>query len=925
MNPAARGLVAALALVLAAAWLAAGALVTGAAAEPASQPGWAPAGGLDAGVYHTCGLLADGKVLCWGYSGSGQLGLGHTDTIGDDEIPSSTSPVELGPGRATALAAGDYHTCALLHDGRVHCWGFGADGRLGYADSHSVGDDETPGSVGPVDLGPGRRATAISAGTAHTCAILDDGTVRCWGYNFQGQLGYGNQETIGDNETPGSVGPVDLGTGRTAKAITAGGSHTCALLDDGAVRCWGLGTSGQLGYGNTNRVGDDEVPASHGLLGVSCPSETQCTAVDNIGRHVTFNPATSEKRMPVAIAHGRMLNGVSCPTVTQCTAVDDAGRQVTFDPSSQETPTPVIVDPGRALNAVSCPSVTQCTAVDDAGQQVTFDPSVQEPAVPTTIDATNVLNGVACPSVTQCTAVDNGGRQVTFNPAAPGTPVPSTIDNANRLLAVACPTPSQCTAVDNIGQQVTFNPSVPGSAVATAIDTSQILNDVACPSVARCSAVDNLGRQVTFNPSAFGVPVITVLDGGDTLRSLACPSATQCSAVGSFGRQVTFNPAAPGSATASMIDAAPPVDLGPGRTANAIAAGGAHTCAILDDAAARCWGDGGQGQLGTGATRNLGHSPATTPSTIGPVDLEPGRSAIAISAGGSHACARLDDGSVRCWGYGANGRLGYGNTASIGDDEVPGTVGPVDLGHGRTALAVALGQDHTCARLDDGSVRCWGYGANGRLGSCRSDAIGDNERPGTVPPIHLEGPGGPCDTSLADGGSVSTPAPAGAPTASAVAADPRLAEARRARQFRKCLAAAEHRASPRRSRGRRSCSRRFGRTPGRVTGLRARAISSSRILLSFIAPGSDGARPAAARSYVVKQSPVSIPDRQSFSAARSLCKGRCRFSGIGLGARLNLTIRGLRPHTRYYYVVAARDNVTGRLGPRSTVVKATTR
>ncbi|MBW3536082.1 MAG: hypothetical protein KY453_12855, partial [Gemmatimonadetes bacterium] len=106
------------------------------------------------------------------------------------------------------------HTCALLDDGNVRCWGYGAHGRLGYTRTNDIGDDETPGSVGPVDLGAGRTAVAVSAGGRHTCARLDDGSVRCWGAGFTGRLGYCDERDIGDDETPASVGPVDLTTAR---------------------------------------------------------------------------------------------------------------------------------------------------------------------------------------------------------------------------------------------------------------------------------------------------------------------------------------------------------------------------------------------------------------------------------------------------------------------------------------------------------------------------------------------------------------------------------------------------------------------------------------------------------------------------------------------------------------------------------------
>ena len=149
------------------------------------------------------------------------------------------------PGAAAAqLDAGRNHSCAVLTTGGVRCWGFGGEGELGYGTPATVGDDETPGSAGPVFLGPGRTAASISAGNFHTCAELDDGNVRCWGFGRTAQLGNRRVDNIGDNESPGSVPVVNLGAGRSATAISAGGYHTCAILDDGTVRCWGYGQSG---------------------------------------------------------------------------------------------------------------------------------------------------------------------------------------------------------------------------------------------------------------------------------------------------------------------------------------------------------------------------------------------------------------------------------------------------------------------------------------------------------------------------------------------------------------------------------------------------------------------------------------------------------------------------------------------------------
>ncbi len=638
-----------------------------AAGEQGSQPGSAAAGRLDAGALHACAVLADGTVRCWGFGANGRLGYGNTSTIGDDETPASVGPVNLGAHKATAITAGSSHTCAILDDGSVRCWGFGASGQLGYGNTTNVGDTaaSTPDNVGPVNLG-GHKATAIAAGSLHTCAILDDGSVRCWGFGASGQLGYGNTTNVGDTaaSTPDNVGPVNLG-GHKATAIAAGSLHTCAIVDDGSLWCWGQNTNGQLGYGNTTNVGD-----------------TAATTPDKVG----------------------------------------------------------------------------------------------------------------------------------------------------------------------------------------------------------------------------------------------------------------------------------PVNLG-AHKATAITAGSSHTCAILEDGSVRCWGFGFSGQLGYGNTANAGDTAATTPDKLGPVNLG-AHTATAITAGSVHTCAILEDATVRCWGNGADGRLGYANTRSLGNTPAttPDKLGPVDLGTGRTAAAISAGDNPTCARLDTNAVRCWGKGANGALGYCNTENIGDTETPGSAGPVNLQpGDGGAgCPTPAPVNPPPPPPPPPpsipAAPLPAQTTASPATgatAEASRARGLRGCLvgvishakrerrlarhgsarkrAAAKHHLNAHERRGRRRCLHLYARTPGSVTGLRARTIARTQIELDFNAPGTDRDHPPAARSYLVKQSTRPIRNPRDFARAQTLCAGTCRFDVSRIGAQIALTITGLRPHTTYYYAIAARDNVSAKRGPRSQTVKARTR
>ena len=118
---------------------------------------------------------------------------------------------------------------------------------------------------------------------------------------------------------------------------------------------------------------------------------------------------------------------------------------------------------------------------------------------------------------------------------------------------------------------------------------------------------------------------------------------------------------------------------------------------------------------------------------------------------------------------------------------------------------------------------------------------------------------------------------------------------------------------------------RHARRPGRVTNLRARALSSTRVQLTFDAPGSDGSRAPAARAYLVRQSRRPLRTARDFARAPSLCRGSCRFAPADVGGRMTLTVTGLRPRTTYYYAVAARDNVSNVLGPASVAVRVRTR
>ncbi|MBT4066014.1 MAG: RCC1 repeat-containing protein, partial [Euryarchaeota archaeon] len=229
-------------------------LSSGLASPIISNNAWAVA--ISAGSYHTCAIHGNGAVSCWGASSNGEMGNGGTGTY--TTIPTLTN--SLGTGRTTiAISAGVDHTCAILDNGAVSCWGEGDNGELGNGDTL---DRLIPTLTS--SLGANRTAVAISAGTYHTCALLDNGSVSCWGDNSQGQLGDG---TNTNRNTPTQT--LSLGTNRTAVAISLGQFHTCVILDNGAVSCWGYNWYGQLGNGATSVSGPTPTPTLTSSLGTN--------------------------------------------------------------------------------------------------------------------------------------------------------------------------------------------------------------------------------------------------------------------------------------------------------------------------------------------------------------------------------------------------------------------------------------------------------------------------------------------------------------------------------------------------------------------------------------------------------------------------------------------------------------------------------
>ncbi|MDP6011771.1 MAG: hypothetical protein QF707_08265, partial [Candidatus Poseidoniaceae archaeon] len=177
---------------------------------------------------------------------------------------------------ASAISAGAHYTCGIKSDdtgddGAATCWGYGAGGRLG---NGGTANSNVPDLV---DLPSGRSVVEMSAG-GHSCAVLDNGSAMCWGKGDYGRLGNGGTAS---SSTPVYV---DLPAGRSAKTISSGYHHSCAILDNGSAMCWGLGENGQLGngyYANESTPVYVALPAGHYATSIVGGKLHTCALLDN--------------------------------------------------------------------------------------------------------------------------------------------------------------------------------------------------------------------------------------------------------------------------------------------------------------------------------------------------------------------------------------------------------------------------------------------------------------------------------------------------------------------------------------------------------------------------------------------------------------------------------------------------------------------
>ncbi len=548
---------------------------------------------ISAGAYHTCALTTGGGVKCWGKNGVGQLGDGTTDN--------RPNPVDVDglTGGVKAISVGEGHSCALTSGGGVKCWGFNSDGQLG--------DGTTDERHIPIDVsGLTSGVKAISAGGKHTCALTNQGKVKCWGGNEDSKLG---DTTIIDRHTPVLVGELSTGM----KAISAGDHHTCALSAGGAVKCWGMNDLGQLGDGTTTRLLPpvDVVGLTSGVVEVSANYQ-YTSALTNTGGVKYW---------------GNRFSGSNDPGDN----FENTNKSIPVDIEGLTSGVQAISTGKYHTCAVTEADGVKCWGYNGLGQlgDGTTDDSL------TPVDVVGLTDTV----ITDISAGDDHTCALTVEGEVKcwGKNVSGQLGNGE--------TTNSSTPVDVIGL------------------TDVVVVDISASAYHTC-AVTEAGGVRCWGGNGDG----QLGDGTDTNRT-------------------------------TPVD----VDVLTSGVIN-VSTGENHTCVITDTNGVKCWGDNSRGQLGTGDNKS-----SRVPVTVsGFTDV--GEGAIKISAGNLHTCVVTSNGTVMCWGDNWDGQLG--NWANEYESNVPLEV----VGLSSDMKTVSAGTNHTCAITDTNGVKCWGDNTSGQIG-----------------------------------------------------------------------------------------------------------------------------------------------------------------------------------------------------------------
>ena len=651
-----------------------------------SLPYQAPSGGfvsIDATVRYACALASSGDLYCWGDNSFSGITENSGDGTYTGDAPgevAATPPIELGTGlKVNQFDIGYDSQCAVLSNGSVKCWGQNPNGELGLGDTAARQTTSQMGdNLNLVNLGTGVTAIQVGVGNDFACALTNSRDVKCWGANSNGELGQGDTVKRGDGagEMGAALNNIDLGSGVKVRKIEIGAEHSCALTTTGSVKCWGRNQYGQLGNGNISSVGDSSGEMGSGLSSVSLPTGT----VQDIfgGKYTTC------VRMSVgSYCWGLGQNGIRFEG-TEDNAGDGASEmgaslsQMSLgtyeDLMSYETNTSLAF--AHACSVTTSGQV-KCVGENGAGQ----------------LGRGNATNfGLTSSEIgVNLSAIDLGAEDSAVEVAVS--------DYFSCALLISSEV--KCWGKNNYGQ--------------LGIGSTTTIGDNS----------GEMGSNLTSVPFSSSIKVESLGAGGTDTCATLTNGTVKCWGQNSSGQLGQGNITDVGSTASSMLTLNH-IRLREERS-RAISSGMGHTCAILESHKIQCWGKNDNGQLGLGDTSNRGDNANEMGLNLPYIDLGTGAQVVQLALGNNHTCALLESGVMKCWGDNSYGQLGKDNTNDLGDasGEMGSSLASINLGAGRRAIKIAASGNTSCAVLDNGTAKCWGSNSDGQLGQGTTATLGD--------------------------------------------------------------------------------------------------------------------------------------------------------------------------------------------------------
>jgi alpha-tubulin suppressor-like RCC1 family protein len=541
-----------------------------------------------------------------------------------------TATASSDDATVVAIGAGGYHACAIVDDGSLACWGRNLSGELGDGTTtNALARVKTTGLSAPV--------VAVAAGSYHTCALTDAGAVFCWGYNGNGQLGNG---TTTSAHTPVAV----TGLSSDVVAISAGSDHTCALTNTGALKCWGDNGFGEIGDGsNTDRKTPVAIPGfAANVAGVTAGQAVTC-AVTTAGAASCwgFN------------GNGRLGDGTT------------TNRNAPVAVSGLSSGVASIATMGDHSCAVLSTGTVRCWGGNEYGQL--GDGTTTDRSTPVAVSGLTDVEKVTGGNAHTC-ALANGGVQCwgwnnqgqLGNASMTDTSVPGLVAGlGNGIVDVEGAAMHSC-AVTATGAVLCWG-----------------LNDMGELGVGAAS------ERHAPTDAALSDDAAHVMTGYHHSCAVTTAGAAWCWGDNSHGQI--------GDGTVLERPMPTPV-AGLGAGVVQMVGGYEHTCALSGAGAVKCWGSNEYGQLGDGTTTER-HAPTTV------VGLTSG--VVELAAGVYHTCARLASGSVKCWGRNHLGNAGDGTW--LNNKLEPVQVSGITAG----ATDIDANNEMSCAVVN-GGVQCWG-------------------------------------------------------------------------------------------------------------------------------------------------------------------------------------------------------------------------